>query len=218
MSDGGLLAWKRQQITGNPACDYSTLKNPLPNPPPGQTWVRDPETREWFVVDINVIEGVESSGDDTKQVNDVDNVSKGRVHSLQIDNKLKELLPDDCDYVSHQIEPSDTFQGICIKYGVSALTLRRLNKFSGSNLILAPAILTVPLKRHVGGSSTIVTKDTQISQFLNAFRCHEISKSLGRKEAIAYLDMHDGNLEAAIQDAKEDFGWELGENENSSLL
>jgi hypothetical protein len=30
--------------------------------------------------------------------------------------------------------------------------------------------------------------------------------------------MNDGNLEMAIKDAKEDFGWELGEGETSPIL
>eukprot|EP00522_Entomoneis_paludosa_P017834 CAMPEP_0172462874 /NCGR_PEP_ID=MMETSP1065-20121228/45299_1 /TAXON_ID=265537 /ORGANISM="Amphiprora paludosa, Strain CCMP125" /LENGTH=45 /DNA_ID= /DNA_START= /DNA_END= /DNA_ORIENTATION= len=41
MSEGGTLPWKRQSTARvAPTPDYQRLLQPLPNPPPGLTWVR----------------------------------------------------------------------------------------------------------------------------------------------------------------------------------
>ena len=38
----------------------------------------------------------------------------------------------------HEVLPTDTFQGICLKYKITPTELRRANKMMGSNLSLAP--------------------------------------------------------------------------------
>lgn len=228
MSEGGYFPWKRQTITGGkPAGDYSTLSKPLPELPKGMTWLRNPETREWSIIDIN------------KRNNDVDDddlqndksdksllLSIGiPVNNIDLSTPTKRL-PDNCDYLVHVVQSTDTFQGICLKYGITPLALRQVNKFSGSNLTLAPKTLVIPLSRkdyqaklhqqnEYNGSNGLESK---INHFLLSFHCKQASTLLGRKEAIAYLDMNDGNLELAIKDAKEDFGWELGEGETSPIL
>ena len=42
----------------------------------------------------------------------------------------------------------------------------------------------------------------------------------GYKEAVAYLEMSDWNVDDAMQDAREDYGWEKGDSysETTSLL
>jgi|EP01083_Nonionella_stella_P063528 hypothetical protein len=209
MSEGGVYPWRRQSITGNPG-DYSCLSNPLPNPPKGQAWVRNPETREWSIIDMMATE--------QEQRNVLEDLAS---------RKQQLLVPENCDYLEHHVEPTDTLQGICLQYGVKPLTLRQANKFSGSNLLLAPETLIIPLLRQnnvktIAGdedkNSSKDGKEVKIKQLILAFRTHKASTMLSRKEAIAYLDMNDGNLEMAIKDAKDDFGWEIGEGEESSLL
>ena len=66
---------------------------------------------------------------------------------------LRKLLADDngddttpqTTFTQHVVLPEDTFNGICLRYKVSPLELRRINNFSGSNLRLAPAVLRVPV-------------------------------------------------------------------------
>jgi len=141
------------------------------------------------------------------------------------------------DYVTHRLESTDTLQGICLKYKVSPTTLRQLNGFSGSNLSLAPHTILLP-KYSTSSSLTTnynnkihpsktddTSKEQKIHRFLHALKFSGDSRhrcattlstaALGRKEAIAYLDMNDGNLEDAIQDAKDDNGWEDGGVESS---
>jgi len=60
---------------------------------------------------------------------------------------------DETMVVEHWIQPSDTFQGICLQYGITSTQLRQANYgFSGTNLSLAPNPLKIlnPLKRPPG--------------------------------------------------------------------
>ena len=49
------------------------------------------------------------------------------------------------DFIEHKVLPSDTLQGICLTYKISATKLRMINQFSGSSLSLAPAKLIIPI-------------------------------------------------------------------------
>lgn len=211
MSEGGLFPWKRQSITGNPA-DYSCLSSPLPHPPKGQAWVRNPDTREWSVVDVSETEGGDGLAVATSTL------------AAAVPVKQTGLLPKDCDYLQHKVEPTDTLQGICLRYGIKPVSLRQVNKFSGSNLLLAPAVLVIPLKRRHGkvthggyddGSMSEERKKQYIiSQFLLAIRKFQSSTTaMSAKEATAYLEMNDWNLEMAIEDAKGGFVWEIAEGD-----
>ena len=61
--------------------------------------------------------------------------------------------------VEHWIQPSDTFQGICLLYGVTSTQLRRANYgFSGTNLSLAPNPLRIPNPLKVPTTLTSTTK------------------------------------------------------------
>jgi hypothetical protein len=63
--------------------------------------------------------------------------------------------------VEHWIEPADTFQGICLHYGISAMQLRRANfGFSGSNLALAPNPLKIPIPTTTTTTTTPTTTTT----------------------------------------------------------
>lgn len=47
-------------------------------------------------------------------------------------------------YYEHIVLPSDTLQGLCLKYKTTQTKLRQTNKFSGNNLALAPKKLFIP--------------------------------------------------------------------------
>jgi hypothetical protein len=49
------------------------------------------------------------------------------------------------EYIEHIVLPTDTLQGICLAYKVSAMRLKKENGFSGNNLQLAPKKLRIPL-------------------------------------------------------------------------
>lgn len=203
MSDGGVYPWKRQSVSAIKIADYSKLQNPLPEPPKGSAWFRDPTTREWKIVKIH--EG---------EVQGIDPLALPADNRKIADKTLLDL-PEDSDFLSHEVETSDTLQGICLKYHTTPTQLRQLNRFSGSNLAMAPKFLVIPLKQSVTAQATKTPqqdKESKINSFLLAFRFSKgnHNKAIGRKEAVAYLEMNDFNLDEAIADAKDDFGWEAG--------
>jgi len=229
MSEGGLLAWKRQKDhhSRGPTGSYTNLQTPLPDPPNGTAWVYIPSTKEWCITQVAVTDAVA--------------VVQGKSVLKDFGEVEDAVVVNDTEYVTHTVELSDTFQGICLKYKVSPTTLRKLNGgFSGSTLSLAPHTLLLPKpssssssnanttnsitassKTSGEKSTTTTTPPTEqtIHQFLHAMKfvtgsghraSYSSSSAIERKEAIAYLDMNDGNLEDAIRDAKDDIGWEGG--------
>jgi len=232
MSEGGLLQWKRQKDyhSRGPAGNYSNLKDPLPNPPDGTAWVFIPQTKEWCITQVAVQDTTNSIATSTAAVG-AEQKSSGAASKLissggtvvEAATMVDSIVPAS-DYVTHRVESTDTLQGVCLKYKVSPTTLRQLNGFSGSTLSLAPHTLLLP-KNKTPHPTTKKTDDTpkeqKIHRFLHALkfldgsgsrsrRATSSTSALGRKEAIAYLDMNDGNVEDAIQDAKDDIGWEGG--------
>jgi hypothetical protein len=52
-------------------------------------------------------------------------------------------------------------------------------------------------------------QESKINSFLHRFRSKK--NEIGRKEAVAYLEICEWSLEEAIQDAMDDLGWESGD-------
>lgn len=48
------------------------------------------------------------------------------------------------EYIEHVVLPTDTLQGICLAYKLSATRLRMINGFSGNSLQMAPKKLRIP--------------------------------------------------------------------------
>ena len=56
------------------------------------------------------------------------------------------LAPSDAPADEHVVLPGDTLAGLCIRYGVSARSLRRLNRLDGDH-VMQHAILRIPPAR-----------------------------------------------------------------------
>jgi hypothetical protein len=172
MAEGGMLAWKRQTIDEHrgPVTNYQNLNLPLPAPPKGMIWIQDTSTQEWT---LKVEQEISSSkeGNDSKSLDE--------------------------NFVWHTVKSTDTFQGICLKYKVSATVLRRLNRFSGTNLGLAPNPLRIPLS--LKSSSNPYKEQSEDPCPIRAIirACPELTQ----KEAKCYLELHDGDITMAIKDA-----------------
>ena len=110
------------------------------------------------------------------------------------------------DYLEHTVLPTDTFQGICLSYKISALKLRQTNQFSGTTLTLAPSKLIIPLRGHPN-KDQIRKQDPNSPEFkIQTMRAE--FPSLGEKEVKSYLEIVDWNVGDAIADAREDLRWE----------
>ena len=63
------------------------------------------------------------------------------------------LAPSDAPADEHVVLPGDTLAGLCIRYGVSARSLRRLNRLDGDQ-VMQHAILRIPPPRRGGRRQT----------------------------------------------------------------
>ncbi|KAL7473064.1 hypothetical protein ACHAXS_013440 [Conticribra weissflogii] len=136
----------------------------------------------------------------------------------------------------HQVTNSDTLQGLCLKYKISALDLRRANKFVGQiNLryLVGERIVIPPSKdgkqrnNDQTGNGTM-TKEEKIASLLTQYQCkvssigkqqnsrnYDVNGSnsklrpepLSHSEARAYLELNDWSLNKARENVWEDFGW-----------
>ena len=114
-------------------------------------------------------------------------------------------------YITHVVLPTDTLQGLCLAYKISATRLRMENGFSGNSLQMAPKKLRIP-NNVKGVPSTkgmmIRTQDTSSKEYkLYAFVAELPSMEL--VEAKAYLDLSNWDLDEALRSAREDEGWSL---------
>ncbi|KAL7535164.1 hypothetical protein ACHAWF_005076 [Thalassiosira exigua] len=211
MAEGGLYPWKLQKIRG-PAngvagtCDYaSDLSRPLPPPPEGATWVRDESTREWSLVAVATATAVASpsNGDDAED----DGVPRAAVVAVPVAASTAASDPSKSGARHHVVTETDTFQGICLRYKVTPTELRRANGMMGTNLRLAPETLLVPSNDdNVRVDARAPTREEKIASLMS--RAIRFTKDrLSYSEARAYLDMADWDVDAAVEDVREDFGW-----------
>jgi len=180
MAEGGMLDWKRQVITQNgPVADYSQLRQPL-IPPKGLKWQKDEQTKEWSIVSKTVDSAIPI--EDNNQNKNSNNPDKPTSQLKQKDAVKGK------DFLEHFIQPTDTFQGICLTYHISGTQLRQANIFSGTNLKLAPNPLIIPLEDSNSAKIDVYhvrkhqydSQEGKIHQFL-AEVCPQFS--MNRKEA-----------------------------------
>jgi hypothetical protein len=122
----------------------------------------------------------------------------------------------DAPYLEHIVLPTDTLQGLCLAYKVSATQLRMENKFSGNSLQMAPKKIKIPMVGVTNGMM-IKTQDKTSKEFkLYAFQAEIPTMEL--VEAKAYLDLSNWDLEEAVRAAREDIdcGWDSYDSCNHS--
>uniref|UniRef100_A0A7R9WGD9 LysM domain-containing protein n=1 Tax=Pseudictyota dubia TaxID=2749911 RepID=A0A7R9WGD9_9STRA len=223
--------------------DHISRKEPLPLPPVGTTWVLDKETREWSLTrcdaagepdpksshlaaslaqhqgqgkDISAKKGDEIGGK-VPVANSADDVCRSIPPPPRSSSSvLSEDAVEGVDYVVHTVLPSDTFSGLCLRYKISALQLRRANRFSGTNLKLAPSRLVIPLEKDGLKGGRVRVQDRESPEY----KLHEVMAAvpgLGNSaEARAYLLMSGWDVDEAIDAAKSDLGWEKDNEELAS--
>jgi len=154
-------------------------------------------------------------------------------HTLKNKFVLKELTmttgkDDDTNgiMIDHVVLPTDTLQGLCLAYKISATRLRMENGFSGNSLRMAPKKLKIPVmptttaasaasatanavNNNAEGSSNkmmIRMQDNTSAEFkLYAFVAELPHMEL--IEAKAYLDLSNWDLDEALRSAREDEGF-----------
>ena len=116
-------------------------------------------------------------------------------------------------YMEHVVLPTDTLQGLCLAYKISATRLRMENNFSGNSLQMAPKKLKIPTNAKSSGMM-IRTQDKTSQEFkLYAFVAEIPTMEL--VEAKAYLDLSNWDLDEGLRSAREDDGWNLNSDVSS---
>lgn len=111
------------------------------------------------------------------------------------------------EYAEHVVLPTDTLQGLCLAYKISATRLRMVNGFSGNSLQMAPKKLRIPTDVTTAGrmirTQDKSSKEYKLYALMAEVPCMELV------EAKAYLDLSNWDLEEALRSAREDDGWNL---------
>lgn len=124
-------------------------------------------------------------------------------------------------YLNHVVLPTDTLQGLCLAYKISATRLRMENGFSGNSLQMAPKRLRIPTCNAGGGetssssSSSTTNKGMMIrtqDQTSREYKLYAFVADIPTMELVeakAYLDLSNWDLDEALRSAREDEGWSL---------
>jgi len=189
---------------------YATLSNPLPDPPKGQTWIQNDETKEWQLVPVanatvcatEVIGAVDRGVITDDSAGEEEEV---RATAVAMAYPTKKTSSSSSSIRYHELQPTDTFQGICLRYKVTPTELRRANGIhSGTSLKLAPAKLIIPANGKKVVKKREGTNEEKIAALYARVRMG-VRVELSSSEARAYLDLADWDLDKAVADVKEDF-------------
>jgi hypothetical protein len=218
--EGAQLPWRVQKVnmSHGPVGNYTSIKFPLPDPPKGMEWRQNKETKEWKlepIIDAKKCLSVRSvSCEEGDEVEGEKRQRSCSVSSADSSSSLSDSPASDPtaeQFVEHTVLPTDTMQGLCLKYKVSVIKLRQVNRFSGSNLLLAPAKLKIPL----ADGLVVHRQDVESPEYKIHFLRAELPK-LSEREAKSYLEIADWNLPAAIREAREDISWGETQQKTSS--
>jgi hypothetical protein len=98
--------------------------------------------------------------------------------------------------MEHLVQPHETFEGICLRYGVTGTILRQCNGgFSGTNLQLGPNPLKIPPSLKL---PRYPSKPFMVDQLQRAY------PALSPTEASAYLELNDYDMAEASANVQED--------------
>jgi len=210
-----MFPWNRQKIRQpkngvSATCNFSQLSKPLPPPPFGTMWVQD-ASKEWVLVTTATAEAlltVDNSATvdenpDNSAVSDGDVVCAVPISVQSATPLLNQESITRSGVFYHEVSETDTFQGICLRYKVTPVELRRANKMLGTNLKLAPSKLIIPSNENNQKRSVHEpTKEEKIASLVK-----EVSRNtkLSYSEARAYLELADWDLGCAIGNVKDGF-------------
>ena len=124
--------------------------------------------------------------------------------------------------VYHEVLASDTFQGICLRYRVSALRLRRANKLFNTNSLTRKRLLIPPNETGTvegrnsmkADAASVEVTDLPPRRRRCLIREEKITQlttrmssliELSYDEARSYLSMSDGDVDRAASHARSDF-------------
>jgi len=215
-----MYPWKQQKIRQPKngvlsAVNYSDIKGPLPPPPKGQEWVKDADTREWKLLSVasvtndgDIVAEAHPTTDDVSNDNNLvcTAVPVREAEGTSANTNTSSVIPG---VRYHEVLPTDTFQGICLRYKVTPTELRQANRLMGNNLKLGPAKLVIPLNEkneQLDLNTQRSTKEEKIASLISNVT-HITKGEITYSEAKSYLEIADWDVEEAADAVKEDVAW-----------
>jgi len=168
--EGGTLIWKSQVVVNN-SPDIEYYGKPLPPPPHGMIWERNPEGN-WYLVQLE----------------------------SPVPTPTGQVIAEEPGVIEHVVMPSDTLQGICLRYRVSAVDVRRMNMFSGNNIQFKKT-----LKIPVAAGTPVVYQPNSPELALQIFRN---ATNEGPIEAKIYMEENGNDVQKAITAWRADNVWD----------
>lgn len=168
--EGAWHSWRVQRIENN-SPDLDSYGKPLPSPPPGFYWERL-EDKSWEL----------------------------RKFEKQEQNEIAIFEFKAPTVIEHVVLDSDTLQGLCLRYRVSAVTLRQYNNFSGTSF-KCKKYLRIPIEPGLPVQVQQLSRDVLLQRFKN-------DTGESEKEARCYLEESDWDIKLAIQAWRGDENWE----------
>lgn len=217
-----MYPWKQQKIRQPKngilsQINYSDIKGPLPPPPRGQEWVKDESTREWKLLSVatvtydgDIVAEAHPTADDASNADLVCTAVPIReTEGTSTSNNNTSTVISGVRY--HEVLPTDTFQGICLRYKVTPTELRQANRLMGNNLKLGPAKLVIPSNdknknEELDLDSQRSTKEEKIASLISKVT-HITKGKITYSEAKSYLEIADWEVEEAVDAVKEDVAW-----------
>ena len=154
--------------------------------------------------------------DDISTIDSLSIILKQQHHQPLAAASLNHKNSDTTMYIEHIVLPSDTLQGICLSYRISASKLRQVNRFTGNNnnsLLEAPKKLIIPLTQK-NVAQGIKQQDQNSEEYKTYYlicECH--SKKLDKVQAQEVLRRCNWDLEEALKIVNS-----VPVDENGSLL
>ncbi len=155
------IPWRVQTIEMTSTTDIDSYGKPLPSPPVGCVWEQK-EDGSWVLTSVDKHEILEAA--------------------TTFENPV---------VLEHVVLSTDTIQGICLRYRISVLELRRHNIFSGNSIKFLKT-LRIPIEP---GLPVLLQRSTERDVIMQRFRNHTGESDI---ETRIYLDEHAWDLGAAI--------------------
>jgi len=110
-------------------------------------------------------------------------------------------------YITHVVIPTDTLQGLSLKYGVTISEIKSENRLMSSNLHEKHTIRIPERKKSVEQEIDLAELEAMMQRRLVG-RFKKMTSILEMSEALFYLEASEYDLESALKSFHEDSSWE----------
>jgi len=130
------------------------------------------------------------------------------MHTSYVKFYVQEAASSVPGYITHVVVPTDTLQGLSIRYGVSISEIKSENRLISLNLHEKFTLRIPERKRKVPEQEVDLAELESMMQRRLIGRFKKLTSISDLSEALYYLEASEFDLEAALKSYKEDSSWE----------